>query len=156
MSPSAVFSFLLLAVVGGVLVLALVAGDPKRRRAKRRHATARAHGIEPLNREQIFTRWATIEAMAASGGNGMRQAINEADKLFDHIMRQQGVAGDSMGDRLKAARSRFADREVYDHIWRAHKLRNALAHEVGFDLVPSQAKEAISDFETGLKALGAL
>lgn len=156
MSPSAVLSFLLLAVVGGVLVFALVATDPKRRKARKNYATARRHGVEPLNREQIFTRWATIEAMAASGGNGLRQAINEADKLFDHVLRQQGLSGDTMGDRLKAARTRFTDRKVYDHIWRAHKLRNALAHEVGFDLVPSQAKEALADFETGLKTLGVL
>jgi hypothetical protein len=156
MSASAVFSFLLLALVGGALVFALITTDPKRRRSRKNYATARRHGVEPMNREQIFTRWATIEAMAASGGNGLRQAINEADKLFDHILRQQGLSGDTMGDRLKSARPRFTDRAVYDGIWRAHKLRNALAHEVGFDLVPSQAKEAITDFETGLKTLGAL
>jgi hypothetical protein len=61
-----------------------------------------------------------------------------------------------MGERLKSARPRFADRGLYDALWRAHKLRNALAHEVGFDLVPSQAKEALRDFERGLKYLGAL
>jgi hypothetical protein len=71
-------------------------------------------------------------------------------------MRQSGLSGDTMGERLKNARGRFPDRSIYDGIWRAHKLRNALAHEVGFDLVPSQAKEALSDFERGLRALGVL
>jgi hypothetical protein len=157
MSSSALFSFLLLALVGGALVWALVATDPKRNRRRRAHTTARRHGVEPMSREQIFTRWATIEAMAASGGgNGLRQAINEADKLFDHAMRQQGLSGDTMGERLKSARNRIGDRDIYDHIWRAHKLRNALAHEVGFDLVPSQAKEALADFERGLRTLGVL
>jgi hypothetical protein len=71
-------------------------------------------------------------------------------------MRSSGLSGDTMGDRLKNARSRFADRSIYDGVWRAHKLRNALVHEVGFDLVSTQAKEALSDFERGLKTLGAL
>jgi hypothetical protein len=41
-------------------------------------------------------------------------------------------------------------------VWRAHKLRNTLAHELNFDLVPSQAHEALADFERGLRELGAL
>lgn len=156
MTSSALFSFLLLILVGGALLGMLVISDPKHRKKRVTQQASRVHGITPLTREQIFARWATIEAMANTGGNGLRQAINEADKLFDHILRQQGLSGTTMGDRLKSARPRFSDREAYDHIWRAHKLRNALAHEVGFDLVPSQAKEALADFETGLKTLGAL
>lgn len=109
-----------------------------------------------LDRTQIADRWATIQAMAAGGGNGLRTAVSEADKLVDHVLRQQGLSGETMGERLKAARTRFSDRQVYDGLWRAHKLRNALAHEVGFDLVPSQAQEALSDFERALRTLGAL
>ncbi|HSH31135.1 MAG TPA: hypothetical protein VK963_00520, partial [Candidatus Saccharimonadales bacterium] len=101
----------------------------------------------------VATRWATITATADSGGAGLRNAVSEADKLLDYVMRESGAPGQTMGDRLKAWGSRFSD---IDAVWRAHKLRNSLAHDVGFDLVASQAREALRDFERGLRDLGAL
>jgi hypothetical protein len=95
----------------------------------------------------------TIMAGSQTGAAGLKSAINEADKLLDHVMRQQGAGGDTMGERLKSFGNRFSDR---NGVWRAHKLRNVLAHEVGFDLVPSQAREALADFERAMKDLGAL
>jgi hypothetical protein len=82
--------------------------------------------------------------------------VSEADKLFDHYLLQTGLARSSMGERLKAARPRFSSYEIYDAVWKAHKLRNALAHDVGFDLVASQARQAVADFGRGLKDLGGL
>jgi hypothetical protein len=150
--------FLVLILVAAVVLFAVVSGaKPRGRRGSGRTGQNRA-AVSHLSRSELATRWATIQAMAgpAGGGNGLRQAVLEADKLLDQALRQAGVPGDSMGDRLKAARNRFPDRDVYDGIWRAHKLRNALAHEIAFDLVPSQAREALAGFERGLKALGAL
>lgn len=150
--------FLMMVLLAGIILFAVVAGGSRRPRGGRhgrRNSSSRSSAPR-LSPGEIADRWSTIQAMAAGGGNGLRAAINEADKLLDHAMRQQGIAGDTMGDRLKSARSRFSDRDVYNDVWRAHKLRNALAHEVGFDLVPSQAHEALRDFERGLRTLGAL
>lgn len=149
------FVFLLLVLVGGVVLLALIMGAGSTRGRSSRRRSGSRQPIQHLDRTQIATRWATIEAMAAGGGNGLRQAVTEADKLLDHVLRQQGFAGETMGERLKSAKSRFSDYADYDATWRAHKLRNALAHEVGFDLVPSQAKEALADFHRALSKLGA-
>ena len=110
-------------------------------------------GRSRLDRQLVAQRWETVQAMANSGGNGLRQAVSEADKLLDYALRQTGARGDTMGEWLKSSGRRFSD---LDSVWRAHKLRNALAHEVGFDLVQSQAREALSDFERGLRDLGAL
>lgn len=68
-------------------------------------------------------------------------------------MKSQGYSGEVMAERLKQAQTKLSDRNA---VWSAHKLRNALAHEVGFDLVASQAQEALRAFERGLKDLGAL
>ncbi len=154
-------AFLIVALIAGLLLVAVVDGASKRGRGRRRggsYGSGRTYTTTPasLSRSQIAERWGVIQAMAAGGGNGLRQAVSEADKLLDQAMRQSGLSGDTMGERLKNARPRFTDRSVYDGIWRAHKLRNALAHEVGFDLVPSQAHEALRDFERGLRGLGAL
>jgi hypothetical protein len=153
------FAFLLLILVAALVLFAVVSGlTPRGRRTRGTRAGHNRTSAPHLSRSELATRWATIQTMAQTGGgNGLRQAVLEADKLFDQALRQAGLPGATMGDRLKAARSRFAaDRDTYDGLWRAHKLRNALAHEIAFDLVPSQAREALAGFERGLKDLGAL
>lgn len=135
----------------GLLILAVISADqsnPKRRNGKRRSSNR----IGGVDREFVQTRWVAIEGMA-SGGGSLRDAVSEADKLLDYVLKQSGVPGDTMGERLKRGGDRFSD---INAIWSAHKLRNALAHEAKFDLVPSMAREAIRDFRQGLKDLGAL
>ncbi len=83
----------------------------------------------------------------------MRDAVSEADKLLDYALKNTGARGDTMGERLKHSTQRFSDSNA---IWNAHKLRNALAHEADFDLVPSQAREAVESFRRGLQDVGAL
>ncbi len=152
-----VMVFLVAVLVAGLVLVALIqVGDRKpARRGGQKYPSRQS--APRLADGQIAARWLTIQGMAASGGgNGLRQAIMEADKLFDQVLRQRGVAGETMGERLKSARTYFSDRSVNDAVWSAHKLRNALAHEMGFDLVASQARDALAGFERGLKDLGAL
>lgn len=149
--------FLAVALVAAILLMAVVTNDPRRRRRGRPGKPSRYQGPTwHLDHGQVAARWATIEAMAQGNGNDLRNAVSEADKLFDHYLLQTGLARSSMGERLKAARPRFSSYEIYDAVWKAHKLRNALAHEVGFDLVASQARQAVADFGRGLRDLGAL
>lgn len=106
-----------------------------------------------LDRDLVNRRWMEIMQAAGAGPSGLKNAVSEADKLFDYVLKAKGYPGTTMAERLKRAQSKLSDRES---VWRAHKLRNALAHEVGFDLVNKQAHEALRGFERGLKDLGAL
>ncbi len=148
--------FLIMVLIGGILLFGVIGSGvghgPARKSGKRGRGQAKAGG----QRVNVEDKWGTIQAISAGGPAGLKNAVSEADKLFDYALKQQGYHGETMADRLKAARSHFTSHSVYDGIWRAHKLRNALAHEVGFDLVPSQAREALADFERGLKDMGAL
>jgi hypothetical protein len=135
---------LLVPLVGGLLLIAVLSAASK--------GTQKPSRRGKLDREMVATRWQAI--MAAEGGAGVKNAIMEADKLLDYAMRESGFPGQTMGERLKSPQAkRFSD---LDAVWRAHKLRNNFAHEVGADLVVSQAKEALRGFERGLKDLGAL
>jgi hypothetical protein len=149
--------FLVAALVGGVVLYGVVesGGRKKRRRYTRPVASSRGYRgfVDP---SEVKTRWDTIMAVSGTGASGLKSSINEADKLLDYVMKSLGFSGNTMGERLKAGRSRFSSRDAYEAVWRAHKLRNALAHELEFDLVPSQVKEALADFERGLRDLGAL
>ncbi len=145
---------LVLILAVGLLVLAIVggaaSGKPHQRKGGRRSSGNNRVGA--VNREFVAQKWATIEAMT-NGGGSLRDAVSEGDKLLDYVLKQSGARGETMGERLKSSGGRFSNS---NNIWTAHKLRNALAHEAGFDLVPSQAKEAIGYFRQGLQDLGAL
>ncbi len=79
--------------------------------------------------------------------------IIEADKLLDKAMHEMGVAGKTMGDRLKRANGKFSD---INSVWRAHKLRNAIAHESGIEIGYKQATTALNIYKQALKDLGAI
>lgn len=80
-------------------------------------------------------------------------AIIEADKLLDKALNEMGAAGKTMGDRLKKSGDRFKD---INSVWRAHKLRNAIAHETDLEIGYKQAMTAIGIYKQALKDLGAI
>ncbi|HUC87173.1 MAG TPA: hypothetical protein VMR75_02510 [Candidatus Saccharimonadales bacterium] len=141
---------LIIALAAGLLLLAIIGGSKSGTGKRRSGSSAHAGAVD---RDFVTRKWAAIETMTAGTGSSLRDAVSEADKLLDYALRQSGVGGETMGERLKNSGRRFSD---LDAIWRAHKVRNALAHEADFDLVPSQAREAVQDFERGLHDLGAL
>ena len=78
------------------------------------------------------------------------RAILEADKLLDLVLKKKGYQG-SLGEKLKKSAKLFSN---INGIWKAHKLRNAVAHEIDHQLSPNQAHEALQKFQRGLRDLG--
>lgn len=140
---------LLISLVLGVLLLAVVSGgaNTAKNKARPKHRPTGAK----FNPKTVQSRWSVIQSLMTQGGNGLRQAIMEADKLLDYVLQGQGYQGETMAERMRSANRQFTRR---NDVWAAHKLRNALAHEVGFDLVPSQVKQSINAFERAIKDLG--
>ena len=79
--------------------------------------------------------------------------VIEADKLLDKALIEAGLPGKTMGDRLKRSGGRFTD---VNAVWRAHKLRNAIAHESGLEVGYKQAVNALNNYKQALKDLGAI
>ena len=79
--------------------------------------------------------------------------IIEADKLLDKALMEMGISGKTMGDRLKRSGDRFTD---INAVWRAHKLRNAIAHETDLEIGYKQASNALAIYKQALKDLGAI
>jgi hypothetical protein len=148
--PVTPFIILLVLLAAAIMLYAVMVGGGKK--GQRRRSSSRSY-TGHIDSSELRIRWQTVLATSQTGASGLKSAINEADKLLDYAMRQKGYPGETMGERLKSAGRDLTNR---DATWRAHKLRNALAHEVAFDLVPSQAKEALADFERALRDLGAL
>lgn len=107
-----------------------------------------------MDRKGIIQKWDSIERLVQKGDEGsLKLAILDADKLVDSVLKQQNVPGDDMGARLKVICARNYRLQP---VWKAHILRNKLAHDPTFHLYPKSAKNAIKTFKKALKELGAL
>ena len=71
--------------------------------------------------------------------NDGRHQIVFADKLLDQMLARKGMIG-SLGDKLKKRAKTFS--KIND-LWHAHRLRNKIAHEVGFSLSDSEKKASV-------------
>ena len=88
-SNSSVVVMLIGIVLIGLVILAIL-------------ALTRGHGRKLLNKEQYRTSWLEIENNITKDNNASYQfAILSADKLLDKALRESGVPGETMGDRLK-------------------------------------------------------
>ena len=115
-------------------------------------STTRKH-VDELNRAEYMVEWDKIINSVNGDNSNMQMAILEADKLLDKALRQLGVPGVTMGDRLKASNNKFS--KIND-VWYAHKIRNQIAHETNFKLNTMTARRVLVIFKRSLRELGAL
>lgn len=146
-----VWIFLMLALAAGILLYLglFVISSPKSKHV----STKRAGGgyRTSLDRALIARQWAEIQAKLNATG-GAKSAVMDADKLLDYVLSAK-TSGETMGDRLKSGGHLFSD---LNGVWRAHKLRNHLAHDINPDFSRGEVNDAIRQFERGLRDLGAL
>ena len=80
-------------------------------------------------------------------------AVSEADKLLDKALMEMGTPGKTMGERLKKVDGKFSSK---NSVWYAHKMRNQIAHERGYQADYNKAKHALAAYRQALKDLGAI
>jgi hypothetical protein len=83
----------------------------------------------------------------------LKNALIKADKSLDNLLKEL-VHGNTMGERMIAGKNRFSS-DVYSRIWSAHKVRNAMVHESGYEPTYYILEEAIENLRRGVKQLGA-
>lgn len=105
-------------------------------------------GFAVMKPGELTTMWIDLEHMEP------KLAVLEADKLVDVVLKKGGVRGESIGERLRKIES-LVNRSIYNDMWEAHKVRNQLAHEVGYHVEPQKARDAIWKMKRFLVALGA-
>ena len=107
-----------------------------------------------FNVEAYQTKFLAIEnKLSQTNPATFMTTVIEADKLLDKALIEMGMAGKTMGDRLKKCGERFSN---INAVWRAHKLRNALAHEADLEISYKQAYNALQIYKQALKDLGAI
>jgi hypothetical protein len=87
-------------------------------------------------------RWqSAMGHIESANPNDWKQAILEADIILDDLLTKMGYRGESIGEKLK--RVERGDMKTLDDAWEAHKIRNQIAHEAGFQLDHHIAKDTI-------------
>lgn len=99
--------------------------------------------------------WDDVERHFFSGDeNGLKIAIMKADTLLDEALREAGIVGRDLGERLRKVSPK--DLPNIENVWEAHKLRNKIAHEINFQLKRDLAERALTVYEEALEQLGVL
>jgi hypothetical protein len=86
--------------------------------------------------------------------DSMRLAIIEADAMVDRALKDFGMPGEHLADRL--ANFRSDDMKTLDKLWDAHRVRNDIVHRPGAGITVAEGKKALSHYEAFLKELEVL
>ena len=109
--------------------------------------------ITEETRNKIDSDWKNIQVLLSQRGpSQLRQALITADKCLDNALRDV-VDGETMGERLKNSTEIF-DKDTYNKIWEAHKVRNSLVHESGYEPPYFVITQSIENLKIGLQVLG--
>lgn len=107
-----------------------------------------------LNIEKYQSRWLAIEnSLKRAEPASYQLAILQADKLVDAALRERGMRGETMGERMKSAQNIWKNA---DHVWGAHKIRNRIAHEPDAHVTYEIASRSLIAFKQALRDLGAI
>ena len=87
----------------------------------------------PIPKGKLVAKWASIKKDLESPDEARwRLAIINADSILDEVIKSIGYPGETMGERLKNIKPyQFPN---LDDAWRAHKVRNFLAHDPTYKL----------------------
>lgn len=110
--------------------------------------------VSKRTEEKISQKWhdSINSALKSNSPSQLKQAMIVADKLLDTAL-EDIVKGESLGVKLKLAKPLFTD-ETYDLLWKAHKVRNSIAHDVDYEPTYFVLREAIESIKKGFYELG--
>lgn len=134
-----IFFFAAILIFGGLLfvVISLTRSTPKQ-----------------LDVDKYRSRWLSIETrLKRDDENSYTVCMLDADKLLDQALRERGLAGKTMADRMKQFQGKWTNG---NGVWAAHKLRNKLAHEADARVDYERTRQALVAYKQGLKDIGAI
>ncbi len=138
-SLSILFFFSAILIFGGLLfaVISLAKNSPR-----------------TLDQDKYRSRWLAIETrLKRDDSNTHILCVLEADKLLDQALREKGLSGKTMAERMKQCQGKWTNG---NGVWAAHKLRNRLAHESDVRIDYDRSRQALIAYKQGLKDMGAI
>jgi hypothetical protein len=98
-----------------------------------------------LDQNKYRSRWMAIESkLQRNDENTYTLCVFDADKLLDQALRDRGLSGKTMAERMKQYQGKWSNG---NGVWAAHKLRNRLAHETDVRIDYDRARQALIAFK---------
>jgi len=111
-------------------------------------------GSSSLDVERYRVKWLSIEhQLKQDEVSSYHLSVLNADKLLDQALKDRGVKGNTMGERMKTVQQSWSNANA---VWGAHKLRNQIAHESDVTVTYDGARRALAGFKQALKDVGAI
>lgn len=111
-------------------------------------------GPSALDVNKYRSRWMTIEqGLKRDETSSYPMSILNADTLLDHALKDKGIQGQTMGERMKKMQQKWSNA---NNVWSAHKLRNQIAHEPDVKIDYDSARRTLMAFKQALKDVGAI
>lgn len=108
-----------------------------------------------LDWKRYTEEWEKIKQKAFSNPpTSFNLSIISADSFVDHILIEMGFGGEHMADRIEEVG--LLNLKSVDNLWRAHKIRNEIAHSSDFILTEEETMEILRAYENFLKEIGAI
>ncbi|MDP2629183.1 MAG: hypothetical protein Q8P45_00555, partial [Candidatus Harrisonbacteria bacterium] len=146
--------FDLVFLVGVVLVAVFHAKHKQAMKLKEREVVIQK-AVKHKRDRQIIKLWLQVAGRAKAGGQeNLRLAILEGDSLVDLFLKKYGYEGETMADRL----SQIIEEDVksMERLWKAHRLRNDIAHNPSFKVGRKEAQDALTAYRDFLIEVGVL
>ena len=139
MDTALIFFFAAILIVGGMLFAVI---------------TLSKKGSRNLNVDKYRLKWLQVEQqLKKDEPSSYHLTVLNADKLLDQALREKGIKGTTMGERMKNIKDTWSNA---NNVWTAHKLRNQIAHETDVRVSYEDARRALSGFKQALKDIGAI
>ena len=111
--------------------------------------------VSSVQKPTAYDDWERItNRLTSEDQKNYLKSILEADALVDYALKVQGFPGESMGERMQAIRPEQLP--SLEDLWRAHKVRNELAHDPNRPLSESEGALMMRIYERVLTDLRAI
>lgn len=115
----------------------------------------KARKLLTLREKMVMERWnSAVAKLAINSPESAKMAIIEADNLVNDILKELGIPGDNLPDRL--SNLELEELEHDEEVFAAHRLRKELTATPEFMVSVGDGKKAVAAYEAFLKELGLL
>ncbi len=146
---------LIAGITTSALIAAIIVIVAKFRQMNLTNLAAKAQKLEKIpepSQELAKMPWQDVMTKIESANpSDWNIAVIKADSIFDSVLKDMGLPGETMGERLKLLDA--AKLNSLNDVWEAHKLRNRIAHETERVLTQDEARRVVFLFEKALREL---
>lgn len=108
--------------------------------------------LSTKEKNELKESWGMVSAGLASGNEShWRTAVIRADAVLDLALRARRFSGETMAQRMNRAARKYP---AVEDAFKAHRLRNELAHNPTRPLTEKETRWALQIFERALYSLG--